>query len=90
LLAQYQDQDWRRRFYDLVDLVDVLRDCIIADGYTAPESVVAAITLVFVFRVFWPTWNRRLTTKPPPRRGPCLLSQPVCARRDSNPQPSDP
>ncbi|MBD8219621.1 hypothetical protein IFU40_13360 [Microbacterium sp. CFBP 13617] len=45
LLAKHADPSWRRRFCDVVDLTDLLSDCIIPDSYSAPESFVSAIVL---------------------------------------------
>lgn len=45
LLAQHQDRDWRRKFCDVVDLMDLLKDCVIPDNYSAPEIYVTVIPL---------------------------------------------
>jgi hypothetical protein len=45
LLAAYEDTDWRRAFADVVDLMDILRDCIIPDKYAVPSALSNAIAL---------------------------------------------
>lgn len=45
LLDQHTDQRWRDRFVDIVDLTNLLRDCIIRDNYTVPDAMNAAVAL---------------------------------------------
>jgi hypothetical protein len=45
LFEAHTDNDWRLRFSDLVDLMDLLRDCLIKDSYSVPDSMNAAIAL---------------------------------------------
>lgn len=45
LFEAHTDSEWRLRFSDLVDLMDLLRDCLIKDTYSVPDSMNAAIAL---------------------------------------------
>ncbi|WP_147436669.1 hypothetical protein [Microbacterium telephonicum] len=45
LLERHADINWRTRFVDINDLIEILRDCIIADGYTIPDDLNEAIAL---------------------------------------------
>ncbi len=45
LLARHTEKDWRRKFVDVSDLLDVLRDCIIDDDYAVPDDLKEALPL---------------------------------------------
>jgi len=45
LLEMHTDRLWRKRFVDITDLMDILRDCIIGDEYTIPDGLNEAIAL---------------------------------------------
>lgn len=50
LLAQNEDAAWRRAFVDVVNLMDLLKDCIIPDNYSVPSAITSAIALTDVGR----------------------------------------
>jgi hypothetical protein len=43
--AKFTDRDWKRRFVQICDLVEILADCIIADDYQIPSELNAALQL---------------------------------------------
>lgn len=43
--ADYPDSRWRARLGEIADLIEVLADCVIFDGYTIPDDLNAAIRL---------------------------------------------
>jgi hypothetical protein len=45
LLATHDDSEWRQRYADIVDLMDLLRDCIIGDDYAVPDAMNTIIAL---------------------------------------------
>lgn len=45
LAAQYQQPEWRRKFVDLSDLLQVLGDCIIPNDYSVPDDVNSVLVL---------------------------------------------
>ncbi|GAA1767035.1 hypothetical protein [Agromyces humatus] len=45
LLEVHTEKGWRSRFVDVSDLLDILRDCIIADDYTIPDDLNNALIL---------------------------------------------
>lgn len=45
LLAANEDVAWRRSFVDVVNLMDLLKDSIIADSYAVPSAITTAIAL---------------------------------------------
>lgn len=45
LAKKYADPDWRRRYLDIVDLVSLLRDCIIEKSYRVSDDLNSAIAL---------------------------------------------
>jgi len=45
LLESHADKSWRTRFVELSDLIDILRDCIIAEDYSIPDDLNNAIVL---------------------------------------------
>lgn len=45
LSATLVDPDWRRKFAEFTDLMELLGDCIIADAYVVPDDLNAAIRL---------------------------------------------
>jgi hypothetical protein len=45
LAADRTDPTWRQKYVDFCDLIDILGDCIIRNGYTIPDDLNAAIAL---------------------------------------------
>lgn len=45
LKAEFVDADWRRKFAEFSDLMELLGDCIISDSYGVPDDLNAAIKL---------------------------------------------
>lgn len=45
LLQAHQEPDWRAKFADVVDLMELLRDCLIRDSYTIPDPMNNALAL---------------------------------------------
>lgn len=45
LLARHEDDGWRRSFAAIVDLMDLLGDCIIRDSFSVPSSITGALAL---------------------------------------------
>ncbi|MDQ0646959.1 hypothetical protein QFZ53_001155 [Microbacterium natoriense] len=45
LKAEFADNEWRSRFLEICDLMELLGDCIISDDYVVPDELNAAIKL---------------------------------------------
>ena len=70
----YDDNDWRARYVKFMNLVEILRDCIIADDYVVPDEFNSAIKLTEAGNIVLNHLSRKDKVNPKDARLMCALT----------------
>jgi len=74
LRAEFTNPDWRQKFAELSDLMELLGDCIIGDSYVVPDEVNSAIKLTESGHVALGQLTRKEKVNPKDARLMCALT----------------
>lgn len=74
LTSEYVDKEWRQKFLDFFDLMEILGDCFIADNYTIPDSLNNALPLSQAGKDLMGKLTRKEKVNPKEARLMCALS----------------